>query len=661
MNVQGAIPTIGELLTGGRLVTSVLGVIVVAFVAGRLLGTKRSATSTLLSALIGWTAGAILAVVLARNHEKGDAGFTRNLWLFSTFFAMSASVWMEMLAKPGAFARAQRQVRIPHPVHAVRSRVRRVRRYAQISRIIARHGFGRLLGISDQTAVDGADPFAVRARHALEECGGMFVKMGQILSTRSDLVPPSVVRELERLQDHVAAAPRDDVELLLAAELGAPVADVFADFEWTPLAAASIGQVYRARLRGGEQVIVKVQRPGIAEAVERDLDVLDRLARAVVARAPWAAEYRVVDLVGEFADRLREELDFRIEARHASEIAAQMSPTFDVAVPKVFHELTTARVMVMELFDGVSVRQAERFDSLGLDRGKLADTLLRCALQQMLIDGHFHADPHPGNVLLLPDGTLGLIDFGATGRIDAQQQSALREVMFAIGRQDAGLLRQAMLEVSAVRRGFDDEQFERALSRFMGRHLGAGASPNAAMLNELLGVFFAFGVALPPEFSTFFRALVTLEGTLTTICPGYLVIDAAQDVAREWVEERPLPGTVEGFAREELVRMAPMLRRLPYRLDRLTTMAERGTLAARVSLFSLPDDVRVVTALVNRVLLAFLGAAVGVISVILLGIDGGPEFAGQTSLYQFFGYFGLFCSTALVMRVLVAILRDGAT
>ena len=206
--MAAAIPTIGELLTGWRLVTSILGVIVVAFVAGRLLGTKRSATATLLSALIGWTAGATLAVVLARNHEKGDAGFTRNLWLFTTFFTMSASVWMEMLAKPGAFARAQRDLKVPHPIRALRNRVRRVRRYAQISRIIARHGLGRLLGISDETAVDGADPFAVRVRHALEECGGMFVKMGQILSTRSDLVPPNVVRELERLQDHVAAAPR---------------------------------------------------------------------------------------------------------------------------------------------------------------------------------------------------------------------------------------------------------------------------------------------------------------------------------------------------------------------------------------------------------------------------------------------------------------------
>jgi ubiquinone biosynthesis protein len=315
----------------------------------------------------------------------------------------------------------------------------------------------------------------------------------------------------------------------------------------------------------------------------------------------------------------------------------------------------------MEWFDGVSVRDTDRFDELGADRAKLADALLRTALQQMLVDGHFHADPHPGNVLLLADGRLALIDFGASGRLDALQQSALREVMFAIGRREAGILRQAVLEVSTVRRGFDDDQFERGVARFMARFLGPGATPSAAMLNQLLALFFAFGVALPPEFSTFFRALVTLEGTLTTICPGYLVIDAAQEVAQEWVEDRPLPATVESFARDELVRMAPMLRRLPYRIDRLTTMAERGDLTARVSLFSLPDDVKVLTTLVNRILLAFLGAGVGVMSVILIGIKGGPDFAGQTSLYEFFGYFGLFCSTVLVMRVLVAILRDGPT
>jgi ubiquinone biosynthesis protein len=652
--------TVAHLLLGWRLVLSIAGVIGIAFVAGRLLGTRRSWTTTVLSGVVGWLAGATLAVVLARNHEHGSAGFARNLWLFSIFFTMSATVWIEMLAKPGAFARANtRRVTVPHPVRAVRQTSQRVTRYAQITRIIAKHGIGRPLGIEDDDAVDASDPMAVRVRRALEECGGLFVKLGQILSTRADLLPPAVVAELSRLQDHVPFVPREDIEAVLEQELGRPVTEVFAQFDWEPIAAASIGQAHRARLQNGEQVVVKIQRPGIAAKVERDLDVVFRLARTLEARASWAVEYHATDLAREFADRLRDELDFRTEARNATEIAGRMISYPDVRIPGVFRELTTARVLVMEWLDGVNVRDTDAVDAIGADRAHLADLLLRSMLQQMIVDGHFHADPHPGNVLVLRDGALGLIDFGAAGRLDPLQQTSLREIMLAVSQQDASMLRQAVLDVATVRRGFDDEQFERALARFMARHLAAGAAPSAAMFNELLQLLFGFGVALPPELSTFFRALVTLEGTLSTMSPGYPVIDRAQGVALEWARERPLPETVQQVARQELIGLVPLLRRLPHRIDRLTALTARGDLTARISLFSLEEDVRVVTTLFNRAVLAFLGAFVGVISVVLLTIKDGPDFAGSTSLYQFFGYFGLFCSTVLVMRVLVAILRDG--
>ncbi|HEX2273193.1 MAG TPA: AarF/ABC1/UbiB kinase family protein [Acidimicrobiales bacterium] len=425
------------------------------------------------------------------------------------------------------------------------------------------------------------------------------------------------------------------------------------------MAAASIGQAHRARLRDGQPVIVKVQRPGIAEAVERDMQVLLELARSCEERAPWAAEYHVLDLAHEFADRLREELDFRIEARNAIEIAERLSAVSRVRIPRVHRELSSARVLVLEWLDGVSVRQSERIDVLGFDRAALADQLLRCCLQQMLVDGHFHADPHPGNVMVLEDGSLGLIDFGAAGRLDPMQQSSLRAMMVAVGRQDPALLRHAVLEVATLRRGFDDEQLERALARFMARHLGPGATPSAAMFNELLQLFFSFGITLPPEFSTFFRAMVTLEGTLTTLSPGYLVIDAAQAVAAEWARDQLTPGSLEQLARNELLALAPLLRRLPRHLDRLGTIAERGDLRTRVSLLGDAEDVRVVTRWVNRAVLAFLGGVVGLISVILLGVEGSPPFTGETNLYEFFGYFGLFCSTVLVLRVLVAVLHDG--
>ncbi|MGH9278075.1 MAG: ABC1 kinase family protein, partial [Acidimicrobiales bacterium] len=502
-------------------------------------------------------------------------------------------------------------------------------------------------------------PTAVRLRRALEECGGMFVKLGQVMSTRSDLLPAPVVAELSKLQDRVAQEPPEAMQAMVEAELGAPVDTVFAEFDWQPVAAASIGQAYRARLLSGEPVIVKVQRPGIAESVERDLGVLMELVGTAEARAPWAAEYRVGELAAEFAERLREELDFRVEARNAIEIGGRLGTDGRVRAPRVHEELTTGRVLTMEWFDGVSVRQSAQVDALGVDRQALADALLRCSLQQMLVDGHFHADPHPGNVLVLADGSLGLIDWGATGRLDPIQQTSLRELVLAVSLRDAGLMRQAVLEVATLRRGFDDELLERALARFVARNFRHGATPTAAMFNELLQLLFAFGITLPPEFSTFFRGLVTLEGTLTVLAPGFLVIDAAQAIAAEWARDRLTPGSLNDMARQEIVALVPLLRKLPRHVDRLATIVERGDLRANVSLFGDERDVRELTRLLNRAVLAFLGGVVGIISVVLLGIPGGPPFAGDTSLYTFFGYFGLFCSVVLVLRVLVATLRDG--
>jgi ubiquinone biosynthesis protein len=487
----------------------------------------------------------------------------------------------------------------------------------------------------------------------------MFVKLGQLLSTRADLLPESVTSELARLQDQVAPAPPEAIRELLEAELGRPVEQAFREFDWAPIAAASIGQAYRATLPSGEPVIVKVQRPGIAAAVERDLLVLAELARTAETRTAWGADYHVSELTGEFAERLREELDFRLEARNATEIAADLGAMPRVRIPKVYQELSTARVLVLEWLDGVSVREVARIDRLGLDRPALAELLLRCALQQMLVDGRFHADPHPGNVLVLGSGQLGLIDFGATGRLDPLQQASMRGMLLAVQRRDAALLRQAVLEVATLRHHFEDDQLERALARFMARHLGGGAAPSAAMFNDLLQLFFAFGISLPPEFSTFFRALVTLEGTLTTLYPGYLVIQAAEELAAEWARERLAPASLEELARNELASLALLLRRVPKHVDRIAALVERGDLRARVSLLSDEADLRAVTRLLNRVVLAVLGSVVGVLSVMLLGTRGGPPFTGNTSLFQFFGYFGLFCATVLILRVIVAVLHDG--
>src|SRR2546421_7533521 len=561
---------------------SLPGVLVLAWLVGRLLGVRRSWTTTLLSGVIGWVGGVALSLAIASQRKDMSEGFTRNVWLFSTLGVMSASVWIELLAK-----------------------------------------------------------------------------LGQAASTRSDLVSPPVAEELSHLQDHVAPAPPDGVRDLLEEELGSPVDEVFAEFDWQPLAAASIGQAHRARLHGGQQVVVKVQRPGIADSVNRDLDVLNQLATVVEQRTTWGPEYRVCDLADEFAERLREELDCEIEARNASDIAANLDDGSDVRSPAVFHDLTTRRVLVMEWLDGVSVRDTEAIDELGVDRRELAEDLLRCMMRQMLVDAQYHADPHPGNVMVLRDRRLALIDFGAASRIDPLQQMAIRDVMIGVGQRDADLLRQAVLQVATLRRDVDDEELDRALARFMTRHLAPGMVPSAAMFNDLLQLFFTFGINLPPELSTFFRALITLEGTLTTLSPGYPVIDRAEAIAGEWVRARLEPSTFEELAREELIRMGPLLRRLPRRLDRMASQIDRGNLRARVSLLSDPHDERVVTKLVNRTVLALAGGVVGIIGAMLIGIKGGPPFAGDTTLYEFFGYFSLFCAVVLIVRVIVSVLQDG--
>ena len=314
----------------------------------------------------------------------------------------------------------------------------------------------------------------------------MFVKLGQIVSTRSDLLSPEAIKELSLLQDHVAPAPRADVAELLESELDAPLDDVFATFDWQPLAAASIGQVYRAALPDGSPVVVKVIRPGIEESVAVDLSVLEELGRVVETRTSWGADYHVMDLVDEFSSRLREELDFRIEARNARAIGSSLPSGSRISVPEVYEDLSTSRVLVMEWLDGVSVREVAWGDGAIAERTKLADSAPPTFLEQMLQDGVFHADPHPGNVMLLRDGRLALIDFGAAGRLDAVQQAALRELMAGVGRRDADAVAQAVLQVASLRRGVDIADFERALARFMAQHLAPGARPDAAMFNAML-------------------------------------------------------------------------------------------------------------------------------------------------------------------------------
>jgi ubiquinone biosynthesis protein len=497
-------------------------------------------------------------------------------------------------------------------------------------------------------------PLARNVRQALEEAGGIFVKLGQVLSTRADLLPPDVIAELAGLQDHVAPASAANVDAMLAVEIGAPAAGYFKSFDPRPIVGASIAQAHRAQLATGEQVVVKVQRPGIRALVEGDLDILLRLARTLHARACWAREVSVLDLAEGFAAALREELEFRIEARNIVAVAAGGS--HQIRIPAV--HTATVRVLVLEWLDGVNVRDAGG-RLAGCDRLALARGLLTTMLRQVMIEGTFHADPHPGNVLVLPGGELALIDFGSVGRLDPLQQAALRRLMLAVARRNAAELHDALLDLAQARRPADDDLLERTLAQFIAQHLGPGMTPDASMFTSLFRLLVNFGLVFPPVIGAVFRAMMTLEGTLAMLSPGFDLVAETRNLASSWLGQMFTPTSLREAATDEVLGLLPVLRRLPRRIDRITTALEQGTLTARMRVLADESDRQFVSAVTGRAVLAFLGAALGIVSVMLIGTRGGPTFFPGTSLFHVFGYVGLFFSIVLILRVVIAISRDG--
>jgi ubiquinone biosynthesis protein len=646
-------------LTAVLLVASVAGMVGgFALLARRLLGLRFGMVRLLVAGFLGLLAAGPIAEALAGSVPR-DGGAATPVWFLILGGACALVVAMVFLVVAEALVPSGS---VPGPLawrRALRGRIARARRYSQISRIAFRHGLTPFLSgrrRAELDTPDGRRELARSVRQALDEGGVTFVKLGQVLSTRPDLLPLEFVEELGQLQDQVAPAGWDQVEQVLAAELGAPVEEVFAGFDREPLAAASVAQVHAARLKSGEEVVVKVQRPGIRTVVERDLDIIVRLARTLEARTRWARALGTRSLALGFADAVREELDFRIEAGNMAGVAATAGGRVRIPVP--YQPLSGERVLVMERLDGTPLSAAgPLIADRGLDRDGLARDLLECLLRQVMVSGVFHADPHPGNVLELADGRLGLLDFGSVGRLDASVRAALQRLLLAMDRGDPLAASDAMLEVMLRPDEVDTERLERALGQFMARYLSPGARPGVRMFSDLFRIVSEHGLSVPPEVAAVFRALATLEGTLAQLAPGLdLVAEARAFAGRQGIEQLDA-GAARQLVAEELTTLLPMLRRLPRRVERIAGAAEHGRLSVQVRLFADERDRRHVTGLLHQVLLTILAATAGIMAVLLLGTAGGPRVTATVSLYQLLGYNLLVVCAILALRVLVLIFR----
>ena len=643
-------------------IATALTVLLFAFGVRRLLGLPLSAFRTLLAGLIAFFCASPIILALGGSSVSRSRTTLPGLLFVLLGVVIALLVGMVFLVVSEALVPSGS---LPGPLYVLRGlrqQLGRARRYSQITRILVRRGLlpyvrgGRR---SELATSEGRARLAHSLRLALEDGGVTFVKLGQVLSTRRDLIPPEFISELSHLQDDAPQVPWPQIASVLDAELGAEPDQVFATFDREPIAAASIAQVHAATLTSGDRVVVKVCRPDVRGVVDRDLDIVGRLAARLQRSTGWGRAVGTVELAHGFADALHEELDLRIEARNMTAVAtAAAGRTASVRVPVPHMPLCGEKVLVMEYLDGYPLAAATLPAE---ERAELARGLLDTLLSQVLLDGTFHADPHPGNVLLLTDKTLGLLDFGSVGRIDAGLRGALQRLLLALDRGDPAALADSLLDVVERPEDLDELRLERTLGRFAVRHVAAGITPDVRMFTDLFRIVADHGLAVPPEIAAVFRALATMEGTLTQLAPGFDIVTEARRFAADQLAGQLSPDTLRQTALDELTSLLPMLRRLPRRLDRIGGALETGRLSVNVRHLANASDRRYITGLLHQVLLTFLAAATGIIAVMLIGLHGGPNFTRTVSLYSFFGYCLLVIAAILAVRVLVLVFRPYQT
>jgi ubiquinone biosynthesis protein len=465
-------------------------------------------------------------------------------------------------------------------------------RYRQITQTLTRHGLGFLVGAA---GLQRWFPFehgllghqhrtapysnAEHLRLALEELGPAFIKLGQILSTRSDLLPPHYLIELAKLQDAAPPVAGGSISDTAAQELGRSVAEAFASFDLTPLASASIGQAHAATLFDGTDVVVKVRRPGVVEQIEQDLEILQNLAARAARHWRAAADYDLPGLTQEFATTLRAELDYLAEGRNAERIAANFRDHPEVHIPRVFWNTTTARVLTLERIRGIKVDDLAGLDHVGIDRRTLATSVAAIAAKMIFDDGFFHADPHPGNLFIEPGGRIGLIDFGMVGAIDEPLRHRLGGLLVAlVGQQPdriAGALRAMTTTRGTVDRAQLDSDIVPIVALYENRSLDE--VPIGALIRQVLTVLRRHRLHLPPEMALLMKMVVMTEGMGVALDPKFQLGPILAPYAQRLAAQRFSPRRVGRRLAHSGIDLADLLIDLPEQLRQMLEINQGGS------------------------------------------------------------------------------------
>ncbi|MDO5495608.1 MAG: AarF/UbiB family protein [bacterium] len=532
-------------------------------------------------------------------------------------------------------------------------RWRRFRRYTQILVIFAKNGLtSQLRGFRapDEDA-DGGHEVARSLRIALDQCGITFIKAGQVLSTRADLIPKAFVEELSKLQTTAEPVSWEEWKGALEECIGAPADSMFSHVEREPLAAASGAQVHLARLKDGREVVVKVQRPEAARTAALDLDIMLRMCRMLDRNAPWAHRMGLLGLAEGFAASIREELDYREEIDNMAAMRASLDRR-GVRVPTVERELCSPRNIVMEKFDGKPVSKAEFIHGLSREqRQASAQVLLEAVLDQIVNEGLFHADLHPGNVFIWPDGTVGLLDFGSVGRLDATSRRALARLLWAIDADDPVMATDSLLGIVDAPKDLDERLLTREIGGLLAKFRGGIGLGTGSMevFTDLFQLMLDHGLGVPAQLGAALRSLAALEGTLLLIDPELDLVEAARKTGRETIG-KITPERIKNEMMAQFMHVMPLIEHLPSRLNRITEDLETGNFRANIRILDDPEDRRFLDGLVQQLVTAVLAVGAVLGGIMLATNPGGPDLLPEVTLYNFFGSLLAFAGFVLALR-----------
>lgn len=505
-----------------------------------------------------------------------------------------------------------------------RRRTVHLQRYRQIAEVLVRHGLGFVVGIVGlerflpfpQGLFGHGGPVAnkgapVRLRMALGELGTTFIKLGQILSTRADLLPPEYLDQLARLQDQTTPVPTGLIRDIVVEELGRPIEDVFASFDSTPLAAASIGQVHAATLLDGTEVVVKVRRPGVSEQVAQDLEILQNLAATASRHWDIAEQYDVVGLAQEFAQTLEAELDYVREGRSAERFAESFAGDRDVHIPRIFWASTTSRVLTQERIRGIKINDLDALREAGIDRSDLATRAAKVILRMVFEEGFFHADPHPGNFFIEPGGRIGLIDFGMVGTVDERTQGQLVDVLVAMTNEDVDRLVDVLFELGVAQRRVTRDRLRRDLDHLFARYYGRslGDVEIGPMVEDSLALIRRHRLRLPSNLALLMKTVAMNEGLGRQLDPSFNLTTVLVPYARRMVLRQYSPALWARRMGRASIDLARLGVELPEQLRRVIGEIERGGLEVGMRPEGFEPLLARLERLGNRIILGIIAAA----------------------------------------------------